>query len=360
MFPQGIASSSLAQGTLCKCPDGGIGIRASLRNWFPQGIGGSSPLLGTMKNITVEKNSSGKRIDKFLKEEVFFNEKISRGEITRKIKDGNVLTNNKKIKPSYILKENDEIEVNFEKESGKLVPNKNIKFEIIYQDKNIIAINKPAGISVHPSKLSETNTLANWLVYEFPGIKSVGDEPEIRPGIVHRLDKDTSGVMIVARNQKTFEELKKKFKNREVEKKYLAIVYGKMENSKGTIEKSIARSSNYKKQIIAGRKTRTKIRLALTEYGVIKKYKKYSLIEASPKTGRMHQIRVHMKSIGHPIIGDKIYKLKNSKDGLFAKRQMLHARSIELSLFAKKYSFSAELPEDFSEIIDCLTLLNKN
>jgi 23S rRNA pseudouridine1911/1915/1917 synthase len=312
-----------------------------------------------MKILHIEKNNTNQRIDKFLKKEVFFNEEISRGEIIRNIKAGNIQVNGKTIKPSYILREDDAVISNIKDQISKTIPNDKIKIKIIYQDKNIIAINKLAGISVHPVKsdnmsdhgASPNSTLVNGLLYQFPEIGSVGDDPEIRPGIVHRLDKDTSGIMVVARNQKAFEALKGKFKNREIEKKYLALVHGKMENKAGIIEKSIARSSDYKKQIIAGRKTRTKIRPAVTEYKVIKEFRDYSIIEVSPKTGRMHQIRVHMKSIGHPVLGDKLYRLKNEKNALDAERQMLHAKSISFELFGKKYSFEAELPEDFGAFL---------
>jgi 23S rRNA pseudouridine1911/1915/1917 synthase len=330
-------------------------------------INGKSTSYRKMKIINVEKNNANQRVDKFLAKEFFSprkttsRDKYTRGEIIRQIKNGNILINSKKIKPSYILKESDKIEINFEKKSEKLIPNKNIKFEIIYKNENIIVVNKPAGISVHPVKLDEDNTLANGLIFQFPEIENVGDpsigsgQVNIRPGIVHRLDKDTSGIMVVARNQKTLEELKKKFKNREVEKKYLAIVHGKLENKTGVIEKPLARSVNYRKQIIAGRKTKTKIRTAVTEYKIVKEFPDHSLVEVSPKTGRMHQIRVHMKSIGHPVAGDKIYSSKGAKGNNFAKRQMLHAKSIKFTLFKKDYDFSAGFPEDFRIALNFLT-----
>jgi 23S rRNA pseudouridine1911/1915/1917 synthase len=316
-----------------------------------------------MKEIIIRNNDINQRIDKFLKKEVFFNEEITRGEIIRQIKNGHVLVNDKKVKPSYILREDDKIEINFEKKSKKLIPNKKIKFEIIYKDENIIAINKPAGISVHPVKLDENNTLANGLIYQFPEIKNVGDpstssgQVNPRPGIVHRLDKDTSGVMVIARNQKAFLELKNKFKNREVGKKYLTLVYGQLENKSGVIEKPIARSSSHKKQVIAGKKTRTTIRPAITEYKVIKEFRDYSLVEVSPKTGRMHQIRVHMTSIEHPVVGDKLYKGRKNKKAderpacnalrSNAGRQLLHAKNIEFNLFGEDYAFEASMPDDF-------------
>jgi 23S rRNA pseudouridine1911/1915/1917 synthase len=305
-----------------------------------------------MEKIKIKNSEANQRIDKFLSKEFF---SFTRGEIIREIKKNNISIDGKNIKPSYILKENDEIKIKFGKKSENLISNKNIKLEIIYNDENIIAIDKPAGIPVHPVNLDEVNTLANGLIYHFPEIKKVGDNSKIRPGIVHRLDKNTSGVMVLARNKKAYEELKRKFKEREIEKKYLAIVYGKLNKKEGIVEKSIARSSNYKKQVIAGGKTKTKIRPAVTKYKVILEMENYSLVELEPKTGRMHQIRVHMKYIGHPILGDKVYKLKRVQTLMMAKRQILHAQGIKFSLFGHEYNFFAEIPEDFKKVLDFLT-----
>ncbi len=310
-----------------------------------------------MKKIIINKENAGERLDKFLKQEVFLNLETTRGEIIRNIKSGNILVNNKKVKPGYLLRPPDAISSKFKVQREKLIPNRNIKVKIIHQDKNIIVINKPAGAQVHPDNKEKFNTVANWLVAKFPEIKDVHDssnspgQASLRPGIVHRLDKDTSGVMVVARNQKAFEELKKLFQEHKVEKKYLALVYGKLKDKKGKIEKPIARAATYKKQVIAGRKTKTKIREAATEYKVIKEYQNYSLVEAMPQTGRMHQIRVHLFSIGHPIVGDKLYALKKYKK-IEAERQLLHAKSIEFNLLGKKYFFKAPLSADFRRFLD--------
>lgn len=311
-----------------------------------------------MKKIIINRENYNERIDKFLAKEFF---SYTRGEIIRNIRIGNILVNNKKVKPSYILKETDVISSQSAVHSLRLIPNSNLKIKIIYQDKNIIVVNKPAGISVHPSTSSgqvpEKNTLVNFLVYRFPEIKNVGDpstgsgQVNLRPGIIHRLDKDTSGVIVVARNQKTFDELKKLFQDRRIKKEYLAIVFGKLKNKKGMIEKSIARSRSYKKQTIANAKTKTKIRPAVTEYEVLKEYKNYSLVKVLPKTGRMHQIRVHLASLGHPIVGDQKYSHKNTKNPPEVTRQLLHAKKLEFKLFRKKYFFQAPLPEDFKKFL---------
>jgi len=306
-----------------------------------------------MNKITIEKEQAGKRIDKFLAEEFFF---YTRGEIIKKIKSGQVLINGQKIKPSYILKENNVVTaIKFEKTEKKLIPNKKVNFNIIFKDKNIIIINKPAGLKVHPSNFAETETLVNELLAKFPEIENVDDKSpgsELRPGIVHRLDKDTSGVMVIARNQETFDELKKLFKNKLIEKKYVAVCEGIFNKKEGIIEKPIARASNYRKQVIARKNTSTKVREAITNYKIIKECGSYSIVEVSPKTGRMHQIRIHLSSIGHPVVGDLVYAEKTPKIiGKKVKRQLLHARELKFELFGKKYAFSAPIPKDFGDFL---------
>ena len=288
------------------------------------------------------------RIDKFLSMEFFL---YSRGEIIKKIKDGEVVVNSKKVKPSYILKEKDVLQIkNFsESKENKLIPNNEIKLKIIFEDENVIAINKPAGIQVHPSHNEKTNTIANALIKYFPKIKNVHDESKdafLRPGIVHRLDKDTSGVLAVAKNQKAFDELKKLFKDRKISKKYVAICEGIFAKKEGLIKKPIARSTSYRKQVIARKNTLTKIRNAETKYRVIKEQANFSVVEVFPKTGRMHQIRIHLASEGHPVVGDLVYG-KNSS----AKRQLLHAEELKFELLGKKYDFLASLPLDFKNFL---------
>lgn len=305
-----------------------------------------------MKKIIITLNNSNHRLDKFLSREFVL---YTRGEIIRAIKAGDILVNNKIAKPSYILKVDDEIKVGKIKEIDELAPNEKIKLEVVYQDENIIAVDKPAGLAVHPTSKEKYNTLVNGLIACFPEIRNIGDgskEAWTRPGIVHRLDKDTSGIMVVARNQSAFDKLKSLFQNRKINKKYLAIVYGKLSQKEGVIEKPIARAGNYRKQVIAGRKTKTKIRPAVTGYKVIKESRDFSLLEVAPRTGRMHQIRVHLASIGNPVVGDKIYGLKNKEIFKYIIRHLLHAKSLEFELEGKKYFLEAELPEEFRNFIE--------
>jgi len=310
-----------------------------------------------MDKIVIKKENSGERIDKFLKQEFF---SFSRGEILRQIKSGNVKVNDVLVKPSYTLKENDVLEIRLVKKNKEVFSNENVEFEIVHEDENIIVINKPAGLQVHSSAKNETDTLVNGLVFKFPEIKNIHDGSEgafLRPGIVHRLDKETSGVMVIARDEKSFWELKDKFKNRKVEKKYVVIVYGKFAKTEkvGIIDKPLARSTSYRKQVVAGLKTKTIIRSAITEYHVLKEYADYSLVEVTPRTGRMHQIRAHMNSIGHPIVGDKIYFDKKNKKRIETSRHLLHAKSLEFELFGQKHFFEAKLPKDFEMFLCSLT-----
>ncbi len=216
--------------------------------------------------------------------------------------------------------------------------------EIIYEDKNFIGISKPAGLLVHPThslamcgihsineKMRSEPTLAGWLVRKYPEIKKVGDDPETRPGIVHRLDRETSGVMIVPRNQEYFEYFKNLFKTRQIKKTYLALVSGEPKIKKGIIDKPIGIKNGSVKRSVYSEKMKKN---AVTRYEVKKTFihggLPYSLLEVYPETGRTHQIRVHLASIGHPIVGDKLYggkKQANSPGNL-----MLHAYSIEFSL----------------------------
>ena len=215
------------------------------------------------------------------------------------------------------------------------------QIRVIYEDKNFLAVYKPAGVLVHSTQLRIKNaelrinepTLVDWVLKKYPEIKNVGDQPEIRPGIVHRLDKDTSGVILVAKNQKYFEYLKNLFKVGQIKKTYLALVYGRVEPKTGVIKKPIyLKPGTIKRTIWQGKMEKE----AITEYRVLKYFHitnqddrrnllYFSLIKVMPKTGRTHQIRVHMASIQHPVVGDALYGLKTNPFGL--KRLFLHAES---------------------------------
>ncbi|MFA4890631.1 MAG: RluA family pseudouridine synthase [Candidatus Paceibacterota bacterium] len=233
---------------------------------------------------------------------------------------------------------------------------------IIYEDENILAVNKPAGLLVHnvPSSKFQELSLVDWLVEKYPEIKKVGDPStssgqDLRPGIVHRLDKDTSGVLLVAKNQKSFEYLKSQFQDRKIKKKYIALVDGKLKAESGTINLPIAKSkSDFRKKTSVGKMV-GKEREATTEYKVIKRFEKFTLIEAYPKTGRTHQIRVHFKAIGHPIVCDKLYGPKKQICPFGLTRQFLHANALEFSLpDGSILNLETDLPKDLQTALDML------
>lgn len=240
------------------------------------------------------------------------------------------------------------------------------KPEIIYIHNDFAVINKPPGISVHGGNHIAGPTLTDWLTQKFPEIKKVGDDPLMRPGLVHRLDKDTSGVMAVARTQNGFEYLKHLFKNRRVEKTYLALVVGRVAKKRGVIDLKIGRL--VKKPAIRGTESFGRIsgqkrikneREARTEYRILEYLPGFTLVEASPKTGRTHQIRVHFLALGHPVAGDRIYGKNNAPpDALF--RQFLHASSLSFSYpEGKRWKFEASLPDDLTLILANLRQLRK-
>lgn len=229
--------------------------------------------------------------------------------------------------------------------------------EIIYQDKNLAAINKPAGLLTHPTAAAgeeKEKTLTDLLIKKFPEIKNVGDDPKTRPGVVHRLDKDTSGIIVIARNQEYFEYLKNLFQTKDIQKTYLALAFGKITPKTGVIEKSISlKPGTTKRTVYEGKMEKP----AVTHYKVLRVYEKYddkySLVEIKPKTGRTHQIRVHLASIGHPLVGDSLYGNKNNPFGLH--RQFLHAQALEFSLpEGARLRLEADLPEDLQKIVDIL------
>ena len=245
--------------------------------------------------------------------------------------------------------------------------NKNLNLSIIYQDDDVVAVNKPAGIAVHKGVAEKGETLADWLAEKFPEMKKVGDEPKLRPGIVHRLDKDTSGVLVAARNQKAFEFLKKQFQNRKVVKKYLALVEGNLKTDKGAIDLPIGRSQSDFRKKLAFSVAKGELREAVTEYKVLERFNvghsvfntnktdSYTLVEAYPKTGRTHQIRVHFKAIGHPIVCDSLYGGKRMTCPFGLKRHFLHSNFLEFdSPSGARLKLEAGLPEDLSEVLEGL------
>lgn len=306
-----------------------------------------------MKKIfIIKKQDAGQRLDKFILKNW---QEFSRAYLQRQIKAGAVSVNGRIKKPSYTLKENDEIDAEiFPPPEISLEPASSIKLSIVYEDKDVIVLDKPAGLIVHPSASQKSGTLINGLLARYPLLKNVGENP-LRPGLVHRLDKDTSGLMIVAKNNQAFEFLKNQFKNKLVEKKYLALVVGKPKESSGEIKTFITRSKSDPTKQKVDDKTGKK---AITLYKTIKEYKDFTLLEAQPKTGRMHQIRVHLAWLSNPVAGDKKYRKyrqKNQPLPANLKRQFLHAYSLKLNLpGGQKKTFHSPLPPDLETFLSAL------
>lgn len=225
--------------------------------------------------------------------------------------------------------------------------------EIVFQNKDFLVLNKPAGLLVHgaPYFKEKQPTLVDWLVKNFPQVKKVGDDPIWRPGIVHRLDKETSGALLVCLHQESFDYFKNLFAQRQIKKTYLAVVRGQLKNKTGVINLPLGiKKGTTKRTIFSSKMTKE----AITEYKVLKEFKKgeewFSLLEIMPLTGRTHQIRVHLNFLNHPVVGDKIYGGK--KNASLASRLMLHAFSLEFSDWHnQRYKIEAPLPDDFSSFL---------
>ena len=293
---------------------------------------------------------------------------FSRVRASRLINEGKVRVNGKKVKPTYVVALRDTIEIDsqvlFSEENPVLSPNAEMKVEILFENDDLLVVNKPPGLQIHPAGAHTTDTLVNWLIACYPKIQNVGESKE-RPGIVHRIDRETSGVLVIAKHQATFLLLKQAFQERKVEKKYLALVHGHLKKKEGIIDASLFRPSGaLKRQTVqtkaSGAKSRAlpgNTREAVTHYRVVMRYQDFDLVEVVPKTGRTHQIRAHFSSVGHPLAGDRLYTfkafrpftLKKQKNAFFSPRQMLHAHSLSFELFSEKYRFTAPLPTDFRQ-----------
>lgn len=296
----------------------------------------------------VQKNEQGQRLDKFLVGKL---PGYSRSQIQKLIKNGLVLINNRPTTVHHFLKEKDKIQLVYPKKETEQLPEDDLK--IIYQDNNFLVINKPAGLLVHPTQNYEKNTLVNLILEKYPEIKNVGDLQ--RPGIVHRLDKEVSGLMVIAKTQKGFDTLKEQFQNRLIYKEYLALVHGKLPKEEGAIDFPIGYSVDSSLRAAHPLKNKKEKfdqhdKEAVTEYEVVRRIKNYTLVKVKIRTGRTHQIRVHFKSIGYPIVGDKIYHLKRffqifqkKKDKI--NRPFLHATKLGFYDLNNNFkTFESELP----------------
>jgi len=295
-------------------------------------------------------SEGGERIDIFLAGETG----ITRSQIQKLIEQGNVSVNDRPVNQNYRIRTNELVSLSIpEKQDEGLIP-EDIPVDIFYKDEHLIVVNKPAGMVVYPAAGHSRGTLMNALAHHCGKLSGVGGT--LRPGVVHRLDKDTSGLMVVALDDVAYYDLAEQFKQRKINRRYLALIYGNLREDTGEIALRIGRSeSDRKKMSTSVRRGKE----AVTRWKVLKRFNHAALIEAKLGTGRTHQIRVHFSSIGHPVLGDRTYGKKTEIEAkankkIFFLRQMLHAERLGFihPVTGKHLEFSSPLPEDMAEKVE--------
>lgn len=297
--------------------------------------------------FTVDEQSAKARLDRYVSERL---PEQSRNQIQKWIKSGAILVNGKEATVHKFLKTGDEVTVTIPEE--KPAPEAP-ELEILAQGKGWVAVNKPAGVLSHHAQGSlHSPAVTDWLVKEFPEAALVGDED--RPGTVHRLDRDTSGILLLATSPDFYTHIKQQFHDRAVEKTYLALVHGNLPEPTGVIEKPIGRSKSEQRMAARTKSIDGKDREAITEYKVLKSFQGFDEIEAKPRTGRTHQIRVHMMSLGHPVVGDYKYRIRRIKPVELG-RLFLHANKLKFAdLDGEQISIEAPLPEGLQDYLSTL------
>lgn len=297
-----------------------------------------------MDTYIVDEEKTNIRIDKAIG---LIENTLSRVAIQRLLDEGNILVNGKTTKASYKTKLGDEITIKKEPPKKVNIVAQDIPIEVLYEDEDIIVVNKPKGIVVHPANGNPDGTLVN-AIMNICGNSLSGIGGEIRPGIIHRLDKDTSGVLIIAKNDMAHINISNQIKNRQTKKIYIALVRGVIKENEATINMPIGRSKKDRKKMAVTKDGKE----AVTHFKVLKRYDNFTLLEIKIDTGRTHQIRVHMAEIGYPIVGDYVYS--NGKNPFNVEGQMLHAKQIEFvhPRTGKEMKIEAPIPEYFQNIID--------
>ncbi len=293
--------------------------------------------------FVIEENKVGERIDTFLSSNL---DNFTRNNIQKNITEGNVTVNGKNIKSNYKLRLNDEIVFTTEEPVELEITKTEMELNVVYEDEYVIVINKEQGVVVHPAPGHYEDTLVNGLMHHCEGNLS-GINGVMRPGIVHRIDKDTSGVIVIAKNDLAHNELAKQFFDHSITRKYYAIVCGNIKEDSGTIDKPIARAKQDRKKMAIDPEGKR----AVTHFKVLERFGKFTLIEAQLETGRTHQIRVHLTSIGHPLLGDATYN--KSKITYKLEGQALHAKVLGfVHPKTKEYmEFETELPEHLVNVL---------
>ena len=299
-----------------------------------------------MNTLVVDEINKGKRLDSYISDNM---DKISRSFAQKLIENQQVTINGKNEKASYKVCAGDNIQVDVPEAQGTKLKAQDIPVDVVYEDKDIIVVNKPKGMVVHPANGNPDGTLVNAIMAICKDSLS-GIGGEIRPGIVHRLDKDTSGLLIVAKNDKAHVNMSEQIKNHEVKKTYIALVRGVVKENEATIDMPIGRSTSDRKKMAVIKTGRN----AVTHIKVLKRYNKYTLLQVNIETGRTHQIRVHLSHIGYPIVGD--YTYSNGKNEFGVVGQCLHAKCLEFKhpITGTEMKLEAPLPKYFEEIIQKL------
>lgn len=291
------------------------------------------------------------RLDYYLSTEL---DEISRTYIQKLIKEKLVLVNDGVKKPSYLVKEGDVLKVNLpEPKKLELIP-EDIPLDIVYEDDDVVVINKPQNLVVHPAPGNYTGTLVNALLYHIDSLSSINGV--IRPGIVHRLDKDTSGLLIVAKNDFAHKELSNQLKDRKIHREYIALINGVLKNDEGTINLPIGRDPKNRLKMTV---IYTNSKEAITNYWVLNRFSSYTLVKVKLETGRTHQIRVHFSHLKHSIVGDPLYSSGKNEFGL--DKQLLHARKLGFihPRSGEYMEFECDIPEGFNGIINKLKKVNR-
>lgn len=306
--------------------------------------------------MTVPDEDSGTRLDTFLASRI---EGWSRARLQRLIEDGDVLVNARAAKASYKLRLNDEIEAELTAPPPTSFLPEDVPIEVVYEDDDLIIVNKPAGIVVHPGAGARTGTLANALAFHFQNLSTAGGVA--RPGIVHRLDKGTSGLLVAAKTEQAHENLADQFRARVVFKSYVALVHGQVESDRGEIDQPIARDPRHRTRMAIVRGGRS----ALSIYRARERFERFTLIDVELKTGRTHQIRVHLAWLKHPVVGDETYGSGRDNTvanpmirGQIAKlgRQFLHAEKLGFShpKSGERLNFTSPLPTELQKLLDTI------
>lgn len=302
-----------------------------------------------MKQYSIHSETENLRLDKAI---ALLDQELSRSMIQKMLEDQQILVNGKKEKASYKTKLNDMIQIEEIEPKEIKLKAQDIPLDIIYEDKDIIVVNKPKGLVVHPANGNPDGTLVNAIMNICKDSLS-GIGGEIRPGIVHRIDKDTSGLLIVAKNDKAHIALSEQIKNREIVKKYVALVRGVIKENEATIDMPIGRSTKDRKKMAV----RKDGKVAITHFKVIQRFQGYTYLDIKIDTGRTHQIRVHLAEIGYPIVGDGVYS--NGKNPFGVEGQMLHAKELTFKhpITGKEMNLEAPLPEYFEKVLEQLNKL---